>query len=110
MARSFSTLAAVVRLPTGDPLASLKSPVVWIRQHHLHKHVVVRRQVETSDVKAEEGEHPPAATSTEKSHEKKKQKNKNKKHWNINEILLQRSGNEKNSCLARSYLLTCPAW
>lgn len=73
VAHSFSTLAAVVRLPTGDPLASLKSPVVWIRQHHLHKHVVVRRQVETSDVKAEEGEHPPAGTRTKKkSHKKKK--------------------------------------
>lgn len=104
VAHSFSTLAAVVRLPTGDPLASLKSPVVWIRQHHLHKHVVVRRQVETSDVKAEEGEHPPAGTRT------KKKSHKKKKHWNINEILLQRSGNEKNSCQARSYLLTCPAW
>lgn len=71
VAHSFSTLAAVVRLPTGDPLASLKSPVVWIRQHHLHKHVVVRRQVETSDVKAEEGEHPPAGTRTKKKSHKK---------------------------------------
>ncbi len=64
MSASFSgpTLAAVVRLPTGDPLATLKPPVVWIRQHHLHKHVVVRRQGETSYVKTEKGEHPSAKT------------------------------------------------
>ena len=79
MAYSFSTLAAVVRLPAGDPLASLKSPVVWIGQHHLHKHVVVRRQVETGDVKAEEGEHPSAGTRTKKNHIEKKNKTKQNK-------------------------------
>lgn len=56
------TLAAAVRLPTGDPLATLKSPVVWIRQYHLHKHVVVRCQAETCYIKTEEREHPPTNT------------------------------------------------
>lgn len=61
-------MAAAVRLPTGDPLATLKSPVVWIRQYHLHKHVVVRCQTETSYIKTEEREHPPVNTK-EKAHE-----------------------------------------
>lgn len=52
------TLAAVVRLPTGDPFAPLEPPVVRVGQHHLHEHVVVRRQVETGHVEAEEREHP----------------------------------------------------
>lgn len=60
------TLATIVCLPTGDPLATLKSPVVWIRQHHLHKHVVVGCQVETSYVKTEEREHPSANTQNHK--------------------------------------------
>lgn len=59
----FCTLAAAVRLPTRDPFATLEPPVVRIRQNHLHEHVVVRRQVESSDVKAEEGEHPPASAT-----------------------------------------------
>lgn len=58
MSTCFHTLAVVIRLPTGDPLASLKSPVIRIGQNHLHKHVVVCRQVETCYVETEEGEHP----------------------------------------------------
>lgn len=57
-----STLAAVVCLPTGDPLATLKSPVVWICQNYFHKHVVVSCQIETSYVKTEKREHPSANT------------------------------------------------
>lgn len=55
-----NTLAAVVRLPAGDPFATLEPPVVRVGQHHLYEHVVMRRQAETCDVKAEEGEHSPA--------------------------------------------------
>lgn len=51
------TLAAVVRLPTGDPFASLEPPVVRVGQHHLHEHVIVPSQVEAGDVEAEEREH-----------------------------------------------------
>lgn len=51
------TLAAVVRLSTGDPFASLEPPVVRVGQHHLHEHVIVPSQVEAGDVEAEEREH-----------------------------------------------------
>lgn len=62
----FRTLAAVVRLSTGDPLSTLKPPVVRVRQHHLHKHVVVRCQTETSYVKTKKWEHPSANTEQNK--------------------------------------------
>lgn len=55
----FFTLAAVVRFPTCDPLSTLESPVVRIRQNHLHEHVVVGSQTQTSDVKAQKWKHPP---------------------------------------------------
>ena len=67
------TLHVVVRLPAGDPLATLKPPVVWIRQHHFHKHVVMRRHTETNHVKAEEREHPPAHTNTNNAIHQKRQ-------------------------------------
>lgn len=51
------TLAAVVRLPTGDPFASLEPPVVRVGQHHLHEHIIVRSQAEAGYVEAEEREH-----------------------------------------------------
>lgn len=51
------TLAAVVRLPTGDPFASLEPPVVRVGQHHLHEHIIVRSQIEAGYVEAEEREH-----------------------------------------------------
>jgi hypothetical protein len=53
------TLHVVVCFPTSNPLSSLKSPVIWIRQHNLNKHVVMRRQVQSSDVETEKWKHPP---------------------------------------------------
>lgn len=51
------TLAAVVRLPTGDPFASLEPPVVRVGQHHLHENIIVRGQAEAGYVEAKEREH-----------------------------------------------------
>lgn len=62
------TLAAIVRLPTGDPFASLEPPVVRVGQHHLHEHIIVRSQVEAGYVEAEEREH---ASGNLKTNEKK---------------------------------------
>lgn len=61
-------MTAVIRLPTGDPFATLEPPVVRVGQHHLHEHVVMRRQAETCNVKAEKGEHSPANRNIEKKY------------------------------------------
>lgn len=49
---------------TLDPFSSLVSPVVLVRQNHVHEDVVVRRRVQNTDVEAQEGEHPPATTQS----------------------------------------------
>lgn len=54
------TLHIIICFPTGDPLSSLKAPVVRIRQHNFHKDVVMSREVETCDVKTEEWKHASA--------------------------------------------------
>lgn len=53
------TLHVVVGFAAGHPLAPLETPVIRVRQHHLHEDVVVGRGVEAGDVKAQEREHPP---------------------------------------------------
>ena len=55
-----------VRLPAGDPLPALEAPVVGVRQHDLHEHVVVPCQVQTRHVEAQEREHPSAETRRNK--------------------------------------------
>lgn len=54
------TLHIIICFPTGDPLSSLKAPVVRIRQNNFHKDVVMSREVETGDVETEEWEHASA--------------------------------------------------
>lgn len=53
------TLHVVVGFAARNPLAPLETPVVGVRQHHLHKDVVVGRGVEAGDVKTQERKHPP---------------------------------------------------
>lgn len=53
------TLHVVVGFAAGHPLAPLETPVVGVRQHHLHEDVVVGRGVEAGDVEAQEGKHSP---------------------------------------------------
>lgn len=60
------TLHVIIRLPTGDPLSSLKAPVVRIRQDNFHKDVVMSREVETRDVETEEWKHASAEVKRNK--------------------------------------------
>lgn len=53
------TLHIIVCLPAGDPLSSLKAPVIRVGQHNFHKDVVMGREVKSSDVETEEWKHPP---------------------------------------------------
>lgn len=54
------TLHVVVRLAARDPFPALEAPVVRVREHDLHEHVVVRAHVQSRDVEAQEREHAPA--------------------------------------------------
>lgn len=56
----FLTLHVIVRFPTGDPFSALKSPMVRVGQNNLHKHVIMRRQVESGNIKTQERKHSPA--------------------------------------------------
>lgn len=47
---------------TLDPLAPLVPPVVLVGQNHVHVDVVVSRRLQSADVEAQEGEHPPEYT------------------------------------------------
>lgn len=58
------TLHVIVRFSTGDPLPSLEAPVVRVGQNHLHEHVVMSREVKSSDVETEEREHSPGGRKT----------------------------------------------
>lgn len=53
------TLHVVVGFAAGHPLASLETPVVGVRQYHLHEDIVMGRGVEAGDIKAQERKHPP---------------------------------------------------
>lgn len=68
------TLAAIVRLPTGDPFASLEPPVVRVGQHHLNEHIILRGQVEAGYVEAEEREH--ASGNWKKKNKKREERGK----------------------------------
>lgn len=63
------TLHIIICFPTGDPLSSLKAPVVRIRQNNFHKDVVMSREVETGDVETEEWEHASAQGKEEREKE-----------------------------------------
>lgn len=45
---------------TLDPLPPLVPPVVLISQDHVHVDVIVSRRLQTSNVEAQKGKHPPA--------------------------------------------------
>lgn len=47
-----STCYICVRFPARNPLASLKSPVIWISEYDIHKYIVVRSWVEARNVEA----------------------------------------------------------
>lgn len=47
---------------TLDPFATLISPVVLVGQDHIHVHVIVDWWIQTTDVEAQEREHPPEQT------------------------------------------------
>lgn len=49
---TISTYYICVRFPTRNPLASLKSPVIWISEYDIHKYIVVRSWVEARNVEA----------------------------------------------------------
>lgn len=63
-----------VRLAARNPFASLKSPVVGIRQNYIHKNIVVSRGVETRNIKTEEREHAPIKKEREKKKKGKKER------------------------------------
>lgn len=65
-ARPF-TLNVVVSFPARHPLSSLKSPVIRVRQHNLHKHIVVGRRVQGRDIETQEGKHAPAKIESNKN-------------------------------------------
>lgn len=54
----------VVRFAARDPFPALEAPVVRVREHDLHEHVVVRAHVQPRDVEAQEREHAPARDTT----------------------------------------------
>lgn len=58
------TLYVVVRFAARDPFPALEAPVVRVREHDLHEHVVVRAHVQPRDVEAQEREHAPARDTT----------------------------------------------
>lgn len=62
------TLHIIVCFSTGDPLSSLKAPVVRVSQNNFHKDVVMSREVKSSDIKTEEWEHPPGDRNTHTHH------------------------------------------
>lgn len=47
---------------TLDPFATLIPPVVLVGQDHVHIHVVVDGRIQTTEVEAQEREHPPEQT------------------------------------------------
>lgn len=47
---------------TLDPFATLIPPVVLICQDHIHVHIIVDGWIQTTDVEAQEWEHPPGQT------------------------------------------------
>lgn len=58
--------------PTLDPLAALVPPVVLVSQNHVYVDVIVGRRIQNTDVKAQEGEHPPGDMQGNKNNLDKK--------------------------------------
>lgn len=48
----YNTYYIGVCFPAWHPLASLKSPVIWISKYYIHKYIVVRSWVEARNVEA----------------------------------------------------------
>lgn len=52
------TLHIIVCFSTSDPLSALKAPVIRVSQNNFHEDIVMRCEVESSDVETEEWKHP----------------------------------------------------